>query len=356
MFNSLALSASFVRSVTSTCICKRYWRKYRWCFNANHLDIRKWAADGDGDPTVFFKDVLTCLRLPACDQLLIVDCCFAAKAFVRQHIGKRKFELLTSAGPREKVPSPKMPGSFTKCLNEVLKKLLSSHPRGFSTSHLYRELYHAIPFQPETLPRPLLFDQARHSYGKIWLRPQQVAYAPQKANEEDPSTHLKLTLRLNSEPDNVLMNELAMALQYLPHVDQVRFDSLYAPKRQIESFMKLIMQTQKLRPLIRKLHAKRRLKKVMAINQDEPVKSPPSMVKMLLEQEQKNQSLCDWSSAIKEDGPSPRPKGLALVGMFKISSDTHSWRRHFHSDETWHVMMWIATFLGLGSLCFVMKE
>ena len=98
--------------------------------------------DGNGDPTAFFPDVLTCLRLPACDQLVILDCCFAAKAFAREHIGKRKFELLTSAAHDARSPAPHYPTSFTKTLTDALRSLLKKNPKGFCTSDLYREAYH----------------------------------------------------------------------------------------------------------------------------------------------------------------------------------------------------------------------
>ena len=44
---------------------------------------------------------------------------------------------------------------------------------------------------------------------------------------------------------------------FLPHVEEVRFEGLYAPRQQIENFMQHVMQAQKLRPLIRRLHARR---------------------------------------------------------------------------------------------------
>lgn len=273
---------------------------------------RKEKADADGDPTVFFNDILYCLRLPDCDQLLIIDCCYAARAFVPWHIGKRKFELLTSAGVHDLVPSPTMNGSFTKCLNEVLKRLLTSDPHGFSTSRLHRELFHAFP--PKIKPRPHLFDQARQDLGKIWLRPQKETHAPTNPSKEEKGTLLKLSLelqlQLNEEPTiDVLMNELARQLQYLPHVDKVDVKGLSAPRRQIENFAQSIVRAQKLRPLIRKIVAKRRLKGLMEMNQPQMVKKPSSIQRMILEQ--KHHSLYDWSSAnpVKDDGSGSRPNG-----------------------------------------------
>lgn len=208
-----------------------------------------------------------------------------------------------------------MQGSFTKSLNDVLKRLLESDPRGFSTSRLYRELFHAFPPELPDLPRPHLFDQARQDFGKIWLRPQKEMYAPTGPSKEEKSVYLKLSLQLNEQPDNVMMNELAIALQYLPHVNKVEFKELYAPRRQIENFARSIVQAKKLRPLIRKIVARRRLKRLMEWNQAEMAKKPSSIQRMILEQ--KHHSLYDWSSAIKYDGG-----GSGANGHYRSKSST----------------------------------
>ena len=268
--------------------------------------FRKFSnQDGNGDPTAFFPDVLTCLRLPACDQLLILDCCFAAKAFAREHIGKRKFELLTSAAHDARSPAPHYPNSFTKTLTDALRSLLAANPKGFCTSDLYREAYHTIPLDPATT-KPLLFDQSRHNFGKIWLMPQVLSDQPPKTSSEDEEgTFLKLTFRLNKNPDLAVMNELALNLQYLPYVDQIKFEDLYAPKQQIQSFMRAVMQAQKIRPLIRKLQAKRRLQKVTELKAggNKP-KAPDSLLKLHLEQN--HHSVYDWSRAKRVSNDDPK--------------------------------------------------
>ena len=271
------------------------------------LSCRKWDnSDGLGDPTAFFSDIRTCLRLPRCDQLMILDCCYAAKAFAREHIGKRKFELITSAPHDRESPAPHLPHSFTKTLYDSLKRLIKENPKGFSTSHLYREVYHTMPIieppKPSN-PKPLLFDQARHSFGKIWLRPQVDTDRPPKAKEE--GRYLKLTFRLNANPDLAVMNELALHLQFLPHVDQIRFEDLYAPKEQITDFMKLILQAGKLRPLIRKIHAKRQLRRIaeMRLGQN-GVDTPSSLLKLTLDQN--HHPAYDWSSASEVSNHGPR--------------------------------------------------
>ena len=259
--------------------------------------------DGSGDPTAFFPDVLTCLRLPACDQLLILDCCFAAKAFAREHVGKRKFELLTSAAHDARSPAPKSEHSFTRTLTTALRSLLQRNPKGFHTSDLYREVYHTISPHPATT-KPLLFDQSRHNFGKIWLTPQLLSNQPPKAKEEGGGGFLKLTFRLNEDPDLAVMNELALALQYLPHVDQIKFDDLYAPREQIANFMHAVFQAQKIKPLVRRMQARRKLRKVAELKAgDSEPKASTSLLKLHLEQN--HRPLYDWSDA-KPVGHNPQ--------------------------------------------------
>ena len=254
----------------------------------------KVSADADGDPTVFFNDIEACLRAPECDQLVIIDCCYSAKAFSRSHIGKRKFELLTSAAHNVQSDAPKLPESFTQTLNKVLRDLLKDNPRGFCTAQLFREIYHQIPEK-----KPLHFDQSRWSYGKIWLRPQIQSMTTDYDGEE--RTHLKLDLKLNKPPEGAMMNELASHLQFLPHVDQIKVEELWAPRRRIEDFMRFVIQAQKLRPLVRKLH-ERRLKEKRKLSIYVEDKDIPKSVKDLHEQSsQRHESLYNWSSA--REGP-----------------------------------------------------
>ena len=251
--------------------------------------------DGNVDPTAFFSDIRTCLRLPNCDQLMILDCCFAAKAFAREPIGKQKFELIASAAHDLLSPAPHLPYSFTKTLYHCLERLVKESPKGFSTSHLYRELYHTMPIMepPDpSNPKPLLFDQARHSYGRIWLRPQIITDKPPKATEE--GRYLKLTFRLNGMPNLAVMNQLALRLQFLPHVDQIRFEDLYAPREQITDFMRMIVQAKRMRPLIRRLVAKRQLRKIRDVG-TEKKEIETSLLELSLDQ--KYRPAFDWNGA-----------------------------------------------------------
>ena len=244
------------------------------------------------------------MRLPACDQFLILDCCYAAKAFAREHIGKRKFELLTSAAHNATSPAPHSSKSFTKTLTDALRSLLKANPKGFCTSDLYREAYHTIPLHAATT-KPLLFDQSRHNFGKIWLMPQVLSDRPPKTSSEDEEARfLKLTFRLNKNPDLAVMNELALNLQYLPFVDQIKFEDLYAPQQQITSFMTSVMQAQKIKPIMRKLQAKRKLREVTQLKAGgNKAKAPDSLLKLHLEQN--HHSVYDWSRTerVRNDDP-----------------------------------------------------
>ena len=151
-------------------------------------------------------------------------------------------------------------------------------------------------------PKPLLFDQARHSLGRIWLRPQVQSYQPIKGPEE--GRFLKLTFRLNESPNLAVMNEIALNLQFLPHVDQVRFEDLYAPKEQIIDFMRLVLLASKLKPLVRKLHAKRQRKKLLALGEQKEDKPSKSLIELHLGNQQR--PACDWSSAAQITNHDPK--------------------------------------------------
>ncbi|KAL8724849.1 MAG: hypothetical protein Q9181_006650 [Wetmoreana brouardii] len=255
-------------------------------------------TDASRDPTAFMNDILGCCRLSACDQLLILDCCFAANAFGTQHLGKRKFEMIASSGSQNRVPAPNQPESFTKRFTEILTALLKKNSDGFNTSQLYREIYHSIP-----KVKPWLFDQARRDYGRIVLRPQ-LPTESKDAESGQGHTYLNLTLKLNKQPDSVVMNQLALNLQYLPHVDRVSFEKLWAPRKEIENFMLSVRQAVKLRPLVQRLHARRKRNALNSLQQNEKDRQRPlSYVELWLDQKQT--STCDWSSALEDHNPSP---------------------------------------------------
>ena len=246
-------------------------------------------GDADGDPRVFFNDIEACLRAPDCDQLVIIDCCYSARAFARHHIGRRKFELLTSTAHDRMSDAPGLPESFTQTLNEVLRDLLKQNPRGFSTSHLFREIYHRIPHK-----KPLHFDQSRHSYGKIWLRPQGQPANP--SIDEGEPIYLKLDLKLNKPPEGAVINELASSLQFLPHVDEIKVKEIWAPRKRISDFMRFVWLVQRLRPFVTRIQEKR-LKMKRKFQHIEGEGIPESVKRLQKQSLRKHESLYDWSSA-----------------------------------------------------------
>ena len=189
----------------------------------DQLVIRKYKRDENGHPKVYYDNLLSNLGSPHCDQILIMDCCFASRAYSPSfNGGKRKFELLASAGKKERCDIPKMPGSFTRRLNEWLVKLLNSNPEGFSLYKLYSELYHA---DPDAEPRH--FNLAQYEYGNIQLRPQNLPEPTTESKQATCYVSLRLRLRQMSKPAH--MQELASSLSFLPHVENIILENIDDP-------------------------------------------------------------------------------------------------------------------------------
>lgn len=258
------------------------------------------------------------------DQLLILDCCYAEKAFTRELEGKSKFELFTSVGPREEGPPPGRAGSFTAALNNVLRKLLLKNQKGFSTSQLYRELYHALP---ATRERPHLFDLAKNTQERIWLRPLRTTHLP----EAEGDVFLNVTIRLKVDEDtaeqpenlNVVMNRLAYKLQYLQDVDQISFKYLSAPKARLREFRRIVLIRQKLLPFVEKIRLKLRRTEIKNICKERANKRmgipSPNAVKMFLEENREQQrkgKINDWSPS--ELDPKPTRKVWLLWPEYTV--------------------------------------
>lgn len=111
------------------------------------------------------------------------------------------------------------------------------------------------------------------------------------------------------------MNELALQLQYLRYVDQVRFEGLYAPREQITAFMRLVIQAQKIRPLIRKIRARRLRRDMVMKNTDHVAETLSSLFKPI--PTQNDHPVFDWSSAIQDDshGGSEESRDETLKSM-----------------------------------------
>ncbi len=190
--------------------------------------------------------------------------------------------------------APGLQGSFTGIFNRVLQEQLKHNPRGFSTSQLFREIYHLIPEK-----KPLHFDQSRESYGKIWLRPQIHSAGPGTGDGEP--IYLNLDLKLNKPPEGAIINELASHLQFLPHVDEIKVKDLWAPRKRVTDFMRFVSLVQKLRPIVKRLQENRLKQKRKFPIDFEGADVPESVKKLRKQYTQKRESLYDWSSA--REGP-----------------------------------------------------
>lgn len=232
------------------------------CAYQLNLD-RKFQPDGDGDPKAFFNDTFNCLRLPNTDILLIVDCCFAAHAFAAEGLGKRKYELIVSSshdGDDAYVPAPKHPDSFTRRLCDTMEEMLQSpkYSNGFSTADLYRSVYHKQHAPKHDSDRvrhdikPLLFDQSLFDYGRIWLRPHFTA-SESPSSVQKPKITINLTLRMVEMPNAAIMNEVARALQYVPHTEEITFEKLHAPQAEIQEFFYGMQRAMYIKRIMRKL-------------------------------------------------------------------------------------------------------
>lgn len=227
----------------------------------------------DGHVFVPFDDIVLNLQRCHADILVIVDCCRAALAFGHAEVGNHKFEILAATGPDQDTDAPQGTNSFTKILCSTLKEL-AREPKSFTTSKLYRSLY----FQADPSNKPFLFDMSIHDWGRISLQP--LKDSVQGANGEGGQLrhHLEsasgdaalyLELRMRAKPKVTTMNELARAMQYLPHVKEIRFLSMHARRLELEDFMRGVHQASKLRSLVTSIRQKMETKKT-AEHEDRP--------------------------------------------------------------------------------------
>ena len=152
------------------------------------------------------------------------------------------------------------PGSFTEILGDSLGGLLKASPRGFSSDRLYHEFYQISPNTPK------LIDLSYGNNKKIWLCPLVPSRKPPKVEATD-DIFLNLRLRLG-DIDIHMINKIASHLQSLPHVNEIRFEDLNGPKEEIGNFIGSVVQAAKLRPLMRKLYARRELRKLKELSEN----------------------------------------------------------------------------------------
>ena len=242
-----------------------------------------------GGVATILREIRTCLQLPRCAQLVILDGLRYLTAFTGRTVKNRKFDLLASADPGVVGLEANVPLWLTITLTDVLERLLKGNPKGFSTSDVYRELCYTSPYDKPYKPL-LLFDQAQNDLGRIWLRPQ-VQHAPPES-QGDPR-YLKLELKLVGDPKISIMNEITFHLQRLPHVEQVKLESLSSPRGPLTDSMRMVVQAQKIQPLIRRIVERRLLRK--AHSRETTIPSSLSMLSL----SRNYQPTFDWS------GPMP---------------------------------------------------
>ena len=251
------------------------------------------------------EDLRTCLRLPGCDILVIIDDCNTTGGFTasnREPIGKQKIEVLTTDTAKAEREAANVPGWLTKLLPETLGNLLKANPHGFPSSVLYSEIYFN---SPDT--RPYLFDLSSGHHREICICPPIPNYKPPKAKTKGELV-LNLSLRLTGQQiETGMMNDIASHLQFIPHVEEIRFQNLSAPSKEIAKFMQLIIRAQKIRPLLRKLHARRQSREIQESNQLDN-NYPQSLLRKGINQK----SRYDWSSV--SAGPVSPPTKKARLG------------------------------------------
>lgn len=275
-------------------------------------------GDWEGDPSAFFDDAIHTLKLPDTDILVILDCCYAARAFSRNEMGRRKFELFSATPPLMMAKGPEHHGSFTKVFTRTLARLLEDSPEGFSTSKLYREVY----FNQDDKRKPFLFDQSPFDYGKIWLKPFPRMKQPEATSTRgrEPKITIDLQLQLSSMPDQLMMNQLARAMQYLPHVRRLGFQHLHAPEEELKEYMRGLKQAMVLKPLVAKLRrrlAQKRLRKQgMEVSLDDrecPSQSP-------LNTKLRDNSLNDWSTSQLDLSSAIRRTSVSQMDVMRLDA------------------------------------
>lgn len=95
----------------------------------------------------------------------------------------------------------------------------------------------------------------------------------QPSAQGDACVHLEL--RMRAKPKLKTMNDLARELQFLPHVKEVTFRKMHAPRLEIEGFMTGVTQAMKIRPLIKRLRKRLEEKRVAEGRDRIGVKTPP---------------------------------------------------------------------------------
>lgn len=260
---------------------------------------------------------------------------------------------MASAPPDKLVPSAKKNDSFTSRLCEALEGILNERKfsKGFPTSELYRRIYH----KTKDSIKPFLFDQSSFDYGKIWLRPLVTSFQPEGALKKKVT--IDLTLCMADLPDPAKINEVARALQYIPHVDEIKFEKLHAPAAEIQEFfygMKKAMYTKKIIQKIRlRLH-----KKAEAQELEQASYSPGRRPSLRVNVAPNHDQTPDWINAeaiLRKGSKLPVNMSTGKIAPCSPNSDDSSpieRPRHF---DFWNLFS-IAWSLDLGSTKWVLPK
>ncbi|KAM3416512.1 hypothetical protein BST61_g8102 [Cercospora zeina] len=292
------------------------------------LEMTKTASGFTLEPRRTTTAIFTCHSTMSCDAdiLVITDCCHAALAFGQVEVGKHRFEIITATGPQQDIDAPNGTKSFTKILCRALREL-AHEPAGFTTSKLYRNVYH----KADGSRKPFLFDQSIHDWGRITMQPLRTVSGVVR-DDWRPSAQgdacLHLELRMRAKPKLKTMNDLARAMQFLPHVKEVTFRKMHAPRLEIEGFMKGVTQAMKVRPLITRLRKRLEEKKLAQARARTGLKTPPSAVSH-------PPLLYNWNGS-RKDSQYPNDEGIIVAQEASATtSDVRSPTIEVHGPVAW---------------------
>lgn len=142
--------------------------------------------------------------------------------------------------------------------------------------------------------KPFLFDQSAFDYGKIWLRPFHAGPEPPPSVKK-PVT-IDLTFQMTEIPDPAKMNEIARALQYIPHVEEVQLQDLHAPAEEVQEFYYAMKKAMRIKRVIHRLRQRvleKDRKHILDRIDPTPDHRPSLHVDIPINQDQSS----DWSDA-----------------------------------------------------------
>ncbi|PVI02228.1 hypothetical protein DM02DRAFT_310627 [Periconia macrospinosa] len=266
-------------------------------------------------PRISFKAIYEQLKHSETDTLLIVDSCFAAGAFVGQPFGGRKCELFCSIAEGEWARAPGEEGSFTTILMRTLQEMIRNFPGGFSTSDLYREIYH----QQHRAHKPFHFIQSRYDFGRIWLRPCRVKDPASQKKPVESEYSIDVRFHFSRSLDVLDLNKVVKTLQHIPYVQLIKMQKMHGPNDTLADFIRLAYLANRLRPVLARVRRKLELKRARQLcSSDSSPPSPSSRSTSTSErfhvQEPRDVELFDWSNA---QAVTPRKERLTSDQYFE---------------------------------------